>query len=154
MIDINFCIKYAQRLQNAIAAINYNEVVTDPSQIHTLLQPRTKADQFMLFFAIPDFQTVGRNIDNLTEEVSCAILILQKTAYADMKHADYLKLMQDTLVAAREVKFAMVNDKANYDADGCSYMKQLNVDSIRIVPELHLAECNGWSVEFSFDNSE
>lgn len=153
MIDINFCISYAQRLQDTIAAINYNNVVADPSQIHKLLQGRTKAEQLMLFFAIPDFQTIGKNVDNLTEDVSCAILVLHKTSYSDVNHAEYLQLMQKTLEAARAVKQAMVNDKANYDTDGCGLMKQLNVDSIKIVPELHLAECNGWSIEFSFDCS-
>lgn len=154
MIDINFCINYAKRLQDAIAAINYNEVVTDPSQIHKLLQERSDADQLMLFFAIPDFKTVGTNVDNLTEDVACAILVLQKTAYSDITHAEYLQIMQRTLVAARAIKLAMINDKINYDDDGCGFMKQLNVDSISIVPELHLAECNGWSIEFSFADSD
>ena len=154
MIDVNFCKAYASRLKEAIAGINYNNVVTEPSQVVDLLRNRKKEDNFMLFMAIPDFYTVGDNVDNSKEQVACSIMVLAKTNYSAQNHDEYLQLMQDTLVAARAVKYKMIGDKLDYTAAGCQYMKQLNVGSINITPELHFAECNGWNIDFTFDNAQ
>lgn len=154
MIDITFCRNYATRLKDAIAGIKYCNVVTEVSQIVKLIKELDDDDNSMLFFVIPDFPTEGRNVDDVTERVETQILVLNKTDYGDTEHDDYLDIMQTTLEHARAVKEKMISDKADFTEEGCLYMKQLAINSIVITPELHLAECNGWNVEFSFNSSE
>lgn len=152
MIDVNFLRTYAERLETAIATINYNQVIVDDSQLINFLEERTTDDNHMLFLVLPDFRNDGTNVDDIKKRTDTLILVLQKTDYSDITHDEFLDIMQETLLSAQAVEAKMISDMFDYTEAGCMYMKQLNVPSISIQPVWGLAECNGWSIEFNFES--
>lgn len=151
MIDVNFLINYSERLKTAIDSINYKEVIVDDSQLIHFLEERSLEDKHMLFMVLPDFSNSGRNVDDIKKRTDTLILVLQKTDYSSVSHAEFLQIMQETLISARAIETKMIADMFDYTEAGCLYMKDLNVPSISIQPVWGLAECNGWSIEFNFE---
>ncbi|OBQ56111.1 hypothetical protein JJL45_05140 [Tamlana sp. s12] len=152
MIDINFLRGYSTRLKDFIPAINFDKVIVDDTQMVNFLQDRSRLDNQLLFTVIPDFNPTGTNLDNLQFQSQTLMLVLYKTNYSDISHDEFLDIMQETLLTAVAIKEKMIDDKLNYTAAGCLYMKQLNANSITIKPVWGKAECNGWSIEFNFDS--
>lgn len=150
MIDINFIIAYANRLKDAIASIGYAEVVVDDSQLVNMLQDISDSHKHLLFTVIPDFSNAGRNADDIQKQADTVIMVLQKTDYSSITHAEFLQIMQETLISTRAIEDKMIADKNDYSPQGCQYMKQLNVPSINITPVWGYSGCNGWSIEFNF----
>lgn len=150
MIDVTFLRSYSERLKEAIASINFKEVVVDDSQLVKMLGDRSADDKHMLFMIIPDFSNQGRNVDDLQKKADTIIMVLQKTDYSDITHAGFLDIMQETLVSANAIEDKMIADKNDYSPTGCQYMKQLDVSSINITPVWGYSGCNGWSIEFNF----
>ena len=153
MVDVNFLINYTQRLKDAVATINYKEVIIDDSQMVNFINDRPRTDNHLLFGVIPDIPSSGTNRDNFQFKPQTLFLVLQKTDYSDVDHAEFLQIMQKTLESAKAVVDKMLEDKDDYTDEGCQYMKQLNIDSINIQPVWAKAGCNGWSIEFNFDTS-
>ncbi len=152
MIDINFLKGYAERLKEAVASINFNQLIVDDSQLVNFLEERSTSDKHLLFMVLPDFTNTGTTLDNIKKQTDTFILVLQKTSYSDIDHDEFLDIMQKTLESAQAIETKMINDKLDYSDAGCLYMKQLNVGSIRITPVWGLSGCNGWSIEFNFDS--
>ncbi|WP_417237189.1 MULTISPECIES: hypothetical protein [Flavobacteriaceae] len=153
MVDVTFLDNYTLRLKNAINTINYAELIVDDSQMVKFLNEVSKFDNHLLFGVIPDIPSSGTNIDNFQFRPQTMFLVLQKTDYASITHAEFKTLMQDTLMSAKAVIDKMLEDKEDYSAEGCMYMKQLNISSINLQPIWGKAGCNGWSIEFNFDSS-
>jgi hypothetical protein len=151
MIDINFIKSYSNRLKDVIDSINFAEVIIDDSQMVNFLEERSTSDEHLLFTVIPDFANAGASADNIKKQTDTFILVLQKTDYSDVSHTEFLQIMQETLISARAIETQMIKDKYDYSAEGCQYMKLLNVGSVRITPVWKMAGCNGWSIEFNFE---
>lgn len=152
VVDITFIKNYAQRLQDAVEGISYNRVIIDDSQLIKFVEDISASDKHLLFIVIPEFQNTGNTADSARRQTETAILVLQKTDYSNNTHDEFLDIMQATLVSANAVEAKMRADKNDYSPEGCKYMKQLNISSIYIKPVYRLAGCNGWSIEFNFEN--
>lgn len=147
MILVNEVVDYAKRLQQKVTTINYNQTVLDDGQLVKFLKSRSPKDNHLLFMVLPNIDPVGRD-DNWQDVNQMALFVFQKYD-SSSSHEVFLKDMKETQLTIREVRNQMLVDKT----ECCNLMQYLDITSIHIEPIRAYAQCQGWYMEFSFQNS-
>lgn len=130
-----------------IPHINYAQLIVDDSQLTEFLQKRTKADNNMLFFVIPEYTRRGTE-DSSLRITTCQVLIMAK--YAERSsHEDFLDLMQNTEESIKALEAWMLQHKAQ---NPCGVFGRYRDSSALITPVWDFVSCHGHSLNFEAED--
>ena len=133
--------------KNDIAQINYCNLVVDDSQMTGLLGEREIEENLLLFGVIPDYSGNSAQDDASMMDNDLVFLVVQKMEDSDYDHEDFLDVMQETLLAARELVKRIYQEKNNPDT--CPKFYFLEEGSENISAVWKKAGCNGWMVSIN-----
>lgn len=133
-------------MQTQIDSINKSELVIDDSQLIKFLEALKQNENFFLLGIVPEYPLVGDQ-DRLKWKNQLMFMILKKTNDKETKHPDFLKILDDTLVAAKEFVYLLISEKTGDEGDFCGIANELIEDSIRVYPIWNKSGCHGWGID-------
>jgi len=132
-------------MQLQIETINKSDIVVDDSQLTKFLQEWKINENFFLIGIIPEYPVVGDQ-DRIKIKNQMMFMILKKTAASITPHAELMKILDDTLVAAKEFVTILLSERTGDNGDFCGLANELVENSISIYPIWNKAQCNGWGI--------
>jgi len=132
-----------------LEAINHVNCFIDDSQMVKGLDEVNEDDDLLLFGILPDYGGDSSVPDSLMMDNGLDFLILKKLEYRNLTHQEFVDVMQETLLAAREF-VAFVHKRKNEACDQFHYLKE---GSEQITPVWAKAGCNGYMVSFNLRTS-
>jgi len=137
-----FCVD----MQNKIDAINKNEVVIDDSQLVKFLEAFKPNENLFLLGIIPEYIITGDQ-DKTKYKNQLMFNILKKTTASNVKHDEFIQILNETALAAKRFVEILVSEKSGDDGDFCGIANDILESSIRIYPIWNKAECHGWAID-------
>jgi len=140
---------YMDEIQEQIAGINLNKVVTSEKQLTKYLSDLERDQNALMIGLMPNF---GNNSpssgDAFRLKGFTELMIFEKTDFSELTEEKYVS-QSDRLFAIAQ----LVNDKLLEDhlKGSCNIMRFLDPTSIQIVDVYNNSQCNGWTVVFTFD---
>lgn len=130
-----------------IPAINYVLPVIDDSQLANDVGNVNKSQNLLLYGVLPDYGGTSGEEDGLMMDNGLDFLVLKKVQYNDITHDDFIDVMQETLMAARELVKLVYEEKNNPNT--CPQFYYLREGTEQITPVWAKAGCNGYMVSFN-----
>jgi hypothetical protein len=130
-----------------IPVINYVKPVIDDSQMSNDVNQVKKSDNLLLYGVLPDYGGDSGEEDGLMMDNGLDFLVLKKVQYSDITHDDFIDVMQETLMAARELVKLVYAEKNKPNT--CSKFYFVKEGKEQITPVWAKAGCNGYMVSFN-----
>lgn len=146
MIDVARLREFCNEMQANIETINFNKVVVDDTQLTNFLKSVKNEQNNMLFGIIPEYPLQGDQ-DRAKWNNQMMFMILRKTNSKNNTHDDFLDIMQESLLSAKEFVEILLSEKAGDNGDFCGIANDLSESSVRVYPIWNKAECHGWGID-------
>jgi len=137
---------FCNDMQNKIEAINKNEVVIDDSQLSKFLEALKPNENLFLLGIIPEYVVTGEQ-DKTKYKNQLMFNILKKTTASNLKHDEFIQILNETVLAAKKFVEILVSEKSGDDGDFCGVANDIIENSIRVYPIWNKAECHGWAID-------
>jgi hypothetical protein len=156
MLPINRLLEYQAEViaslfdEQGNKIFNYTAMIINDLQLSKVLKERKQEDNTYLISVMPEFNMKGDQ-DRAKWENILMFFILDKTDYSENDHDDYIDIFAQTQAKAQAFVNKLLADKSNPSGSLCSFLSNLDENSIRMVPTPFMNGCNGWSVEINLD---
>lgn len=140
---------YLQECQTAIAEIGYHEILTDDSELSTIIkQIVTEDTNVTLLGILPSINGYAPDEDNLSFNNKMIFFCIKKTDRKAGTDA-YIQIFEDCQTALNNLIVKFVNDQVN--GDGRCDVGEFNFNAIKIDPVRNLFGSNGWVLEIDLN---
>ena len=133
-------------MQAQISSINSSEIVIDDSQLTKFLEELKIVENYFLLAIIPEYPLTGDQ-DRLKWKNQLMFMILKKTNDKNIKHNEFISVLDETLAAATQFVEILISEKSGDEGDFCGIANELVENSIKIYPIWNKSGCNGWGID-------
>jgi hypothetical protein len=113
-----------------------------------MLKERVESENSFLIAVVPDFVLKGHD-DAVEYSNALTFFILDKIDYSEKDNDAYIDVFARTQIKVHRFIEQLLKDKSNYSASYCNFLRQLNIQSVRVVPYWEHNDCNGWQIDFN-----
>lgn len=140
---------YLQEIQDEITGINKNHLIVEETQLTRYINDHYPGDNALLLGLLPNFgNNSPQDADRLRLRAFTEVMLVAKTDYSELTETELVEQYDHLYDLMVKVKNKLIDDHTNQT---CNFLRLLDPTSIQIVEIYHLAQCNGWTMAFSFD---
>ncbi len=147
MNPITWLKDYTTLLEDEFSEINSSKMVIDSSELTKRLDAHQSDFNMLLVGVVPDVSSKGTSADDYKEVFTTQLMVLKKTSYSEIDYDEFYEIFKEAYDVAKKISLKMLADSSS----GCNGLRQLNVNSIQIIPIWNLSACNGCNILFNFD---
>ncbi|MFD2824811.1 hypothetical protein ACFS5M_14100 [Lacinutrix iliipiscaria] len=147
MGKINWFRSYLAGLKQEFSEINSQRLLIDKSALTKYLEAHQSDNNLLLVGIMPDFGGKGLNADEFKLTNITQLMVLKKTTFSEINHEEFLDIFEETYLVIEKILEYILNSSR----EGCTELRFLNTQNIKLVPVWNLSSCNGWKIMLDFD---